>query len=151
MISADQIEQKLHREQLSLASLNKRGFAFFIDEMIISAIFAIAFWDTLASFTNSQEVMAFSRTLFMYIMGTKVIYQAIFVYWYGATLGKMAMKIRVVEVEYLGLPTLLESVVRAFMRVVSEMVFYIGFVIAFMNPVRLSWQDRAATTVVIDA
>jgi uncharacterized RDD family membrane protein YckC len=150
MMDIEKIEQQLHREQLNLASINKRSFAFFIDEMLISFLFAVIFWDKLASFTTPEQVMNFSRELFVYIMGTKIVYQTIFVYWYGATLGKLAMKIRVVEVEYLGLPTLLQSVFRAVMRVVSEMVFYIGFVIAFMSPVRLTWQDRIATTVVID-
>jgi uncharacterized RDD family membrane protein YckC len=150
MMDIEKIEQQLHREQLNLASINKRSFAFFIDEMLISFLFAVIFWDKLASFTTPEQVMNFSRELFVYIMGTKVVYQAIFVYWYGATLGKLAMKIRVVEVEYLGLPTLSQSALRAVMRVVSEMVFYIGFVIAFMSPVRLTWQDRIATTVVID-
>ncbi len=149
-MNIEKIQQQLNREQLSLASVNKRGLAFFIDEVIISFLFAVIFWDKLASFDSTKEVLDFSRTLFVYIMSVKVVYQALFVYYYGATLGKLAVSIRIVEVEYMGLPSFTQSIIRAIVRVVSEMVFYIGFVIGMIHPIRLTWQDKAATTIVIN-
>lgn len=149
-MNIEKIQQQLSREQLSLASVNKRGLAFFIDEVIISFLFAVIFWDKLTSFDSTEEVLDFSRTLLVYIMSVKVVYQALFVYYYGATLGKLAVSIRVVEVEYMRLPSITQSIIRAIVRVVSEMVFYIGFVIGMIHPIRLTWQDKAATTIIIN-
>ena len=144
------LEQKLHSEGLNLASINNRAVAFTIDEILISALFAVIFWDKLSAIKDPQEIIKYSQSLFVYIMAVKVIYQSVFVYMYGATLGKLAMKIRVIESQYMGLPTIQESILRAVMRVVSEMVFYFGFVVAFFSPLRLTWQDRVSKTLVVD-
>jgi uncharacterized RDD family membrane protein YckC len=145
-----EIESKLHREDLELASINKRSVAFAIDEIIISLLFAVIVWDQLKVIKTPEAMMAYSSSLFVYVMSVKIIYQAIFVYMYGASLGKMAMKIRVIESEYLGLPTLKQSIIRAIMRVISEMVFYFGYLVAFFSPIRLTWHDKIATTLVVD-
>jgi uncharacterized RDD family membrane protein YckC len=113
-------------------------------------LFAIIVWDQLQAIKTPEEMMAYSRSLFVYIMSVKIIYQTIFVYMYGASLGKMAVKIRVIESEYLGLPTLMQSFIRAVMRIISEIIFYFGYVVAIFSPIRLTWQDRVATTLVVD-
>jgi uncharacterized RDD family membrane protein YckC len=145
------IEEGLNRENLTLASINKRSVAYAIDEIIISVLFAFIVWDKLKVITNPEEMMAYSSSLFVYIMSVKVLYQTIFVYMYGATLGKMAMKIQVIDSNYFSRPTLKEAFLRSIMRVVSEMLFYFGYVVAFFSPLRLTWQDRVASTLVVDA
>jgi len=57
----------------------------------------------------------------------KIIYQAFFVMQYGASLGKIAMKIRVIEIKTLDNPNVISSLNRAIFRVISEMLFYLGF------------------------
>jgi len=150
MINEAEIEKKLNLEQIKLASINKRALAYAIDEIIISLLFAIIVWDQLKAIKTPEEMMAYSSSLFVYIMSVKIIYQTIFVYMYGASLGKMAVKIRVIESEYLGLPTIMQSFIRAVMRIISEMIFYFGYVVALFSPLRLTWQDRVATTLVVD-
>ena len=149
-MNENQLEQKLHSEGLNLASINKRAIAFTIDEILISVLFAVIFWDKLSSIKEAEVMIKYSQSLFVYIMAVKVIYQSVFVYMYGATLGKLAMKIRVVETTYLGLPSIQESIIRAVMRVLSEMLFYFGFIVAFFSPLRLTWQDRISKTLVVD-
>jgi uncharacterized RDD family membrane protein YckC len=145
-----EIESRLHREQIELASINKRSVAYAIDEILVSVLFAIIVWDQLKVIKTPEAMMAYSSSLFVYIMSVKIIYQTVFVYMYGASLGKLAMKIRVIESDYLGLPTLKQAILRAIMRVISEMVFYFGYIVAFFSPIRLTWHDRVATTLVID-
>lgn len=149
-MNPEAIEQKLHREGYQLTSINKRTMAYVIDEIVVTLLFALIVWDQLSGFKSPEEMMAYTQSMVMYVMAVKVIYQAVFVYMYGATLGKLAMKIRVIEVEYLGLPTLKQAIFRAIMRVVSEMLFYLGFLVAFFSPIRVTWHDRVATTVVVD-
>ncbi|MCH9812407.1 MAG: RDD family protein [Epsilonproteobacteria bacterium] len=149
-MNPEEIEEKLHREQLQLASVNKRAFAYFLDELIVSAIFAIIVWDQLKSLGSPEAIMAYSQSLILYIMGVKVLYQSVFIYMYGATLGKLAVKIRVIESNYLGLPTVKEAILRAVVRVLSEMLFYLGFIVALFSPLKMTWQDRVASTLVVD-
>ena len=145
-----EIESKLHREQIELSSINKRSVAYAIDEILVSVLFAIIVWEQLKVIKTPEEMMTYSSSLFVYIMSVKIIYQSVFIYMYGASLGKLAMKIRVIESDYLGLPTLKQSILRAIMRVIGEMVFYFGYIVAFFSPIRLTWHDRIATTLVID-
>ncbi len=149
-MNQQEIQEKLHRENINIASINKRALAFMIDEIIITLLFAVIVWDKLSSISSQQEMMAYVSSLAIYIIGVKMVYQAFFVYMYGATIGKIIVKIRVIESEYLGLPTLSQSILRAVMRSISEMLFYIGFVVAYFTPIRLTWHDRVATTLVVD-
>lgn len=80
----------------------------------------------------------------------KIIYQTLFVYMYGATLGKMVMKIKIIEIKTLQKPSLSASFNRAVFRIVSEMIFYLGFLWGVLNPTRQTWHDLTAKTLVIN-
>ncbi len=149
-MNEQEIEKKLDSENVRLSSINKRSFAYFIDEIVITILFAIIFFDQVSQITSNEQMVAYTKTLLPYVLVVKFFYQVIFIYMYGATLGKLALKIKVVETEYFGLPTLQQAVLRSIMRIVSEMLFYIGFVMAFFSPIRLTWQDRLASTLVVD-
>lgn len=149
-MSVEEIEKRLSNEKIELSSSSKRILAFTIDEVTIALLFTVIFWDQVSQIKSNEQIIAYTKTLLPYVLVVKFIYQAIFVYMYGATLGKLAMKIRVVESEYFGLPTLGQAVSRSIMRVVSEMIFYIGFVVALFSPLCLTWQDRVASTLVVD-
>lgn len=149
-MNVEEIEKKLSSEKVKLSCVNKRGFAYFIDEVIITILFVIIFWDQVSEIATNEQLAAYTKTLLPYVLVVKFIYQSVFVYMYGATLGKLAMKIRVVEIEYLGLPTLRQAIFRSIGRLISEMLFYIGFVVALFSPLRLTWQDRMASTLVVD-
>jgi uncharacterized RDD family membrane protein YckC len=145
------IENQLEKNDMHLSTTTSRAFAYSIDEIIISVLFAVIFWDKLTSFDSPQSTMEFSRSIFPYIMLVKVLYQSIFVWMYGATLGKMAVKIRVVEIETMQNPTFMSSFLRANGRIISEAVFYLGFLWAFYDPLKQSWHDKFGRTVVINA
>ena len=145
------IQETLDREGLKLASFNKRAMAFMVDDLIISSIFAIIFWDKFSTFSEPENLILFVNSLFVYIILVKTIYQTIFIGMYGQTLGKMLMKIEVINSEYLDQPNFLEALQRAFVRAVSEVVFYIGFIWANFTPLRQTWHDKFAKTLVVDA
>ncbi|RUM66847.1 MAG: RDD family protein [Sulfurospirillum sp.] len=151
MLDEEALFQKLHREGLSLATVNRRGIAMFIDEMLISILFFFIIQDHLSALTTPQEVLAYTQSLMPYVLAIKILYQALFVGLYGATLGKMAVKIKVVDQVYLDIPAWGGSFIRAVMRVVSEILFYFGFVVALFSPLKLTWHDKFAKTLVVDA
>ena len=84
-------------------------------------------------------------------MAMKIIYQAFFTMQYGASIGKIAMKIRVIEIQTLDNPNVLSSLNRAIFRVVSEMLFYLGFLWGMLNPAKQTWHDNTAKTLVVNA
>ena len=146
----EELQSQLQRENIKLSSFNKRALAFMIDDMIISIIFAIIYWDKFQSIVQPEALVLFVNSLFIYIITVKTLYQTIFIALYGQSLGKMAMKIKVINREYFDQPNFLEAFQRAVIRALSEVVFYIGFVWANFNPLRQTWHDMFAKTLVVD-
>ena len=51
----EEIEELLHREHLELADIKKRGIAFFIDEVLLSALLMIVLWDSFSQATTMEQ------------------------------------------------------------------------------------------------
>lgn len=147
----EEIQDLLHREGFKLAEIRKRGMAFFIDEMLLSLLLIIALGDGFFEAKSIEEMILLTNQFFLEYMAIKIVYQAFFVMQYGATLGKIVMKIRVIEIKTLQTPNVLAALNRAFVRVLSEMFFYLGFLWGAMEASRQTWHDKSAKTLVIDA
>jgi uncharacterized RDD family membrane protein YckC len=146
----EKLERDLSREGLSIAANSKRVKAYVIDELLISLIVIAAFWNSLTNEESIEIVIQTINSLFFVILGLKVIYQTLFVYLYGATIGKIITRCTVAGYDDFSRPTLVASFMRANGRVVSEMIFYIGFIWAFLNEERQTWHDKLAKTLVLD-
>jgi len=147
----EELIEKFESENITLATLQKRGLAYMIDEILISVLFALIYFDQIPDNMTTEEMIDAINGLFGYVVVLKVIYQTYFVWMYGATLGKIAMKIRVISTDDLEKPSFLFSLSRAVFRIVSESIFYLGFVWAALNPKRETWHDRVANTLVVNA
>ena len=150
-MTEEEIIEKFERENITLAPFSKRFFAFFIDEILVSFLFVMIYIDSVENSQNIEDTINMINGLVIYVMILKVIYQTFFIWVYGATLGKIFMKIRAVSIDNLENPTIFYSLNRAIVRVISESIFYLGFVWAFMNPKRETWHDRAGKTLVVNA
>ena len=147
----ENIENILHREQLTLSSISKRSLAFFIDEMLLSLLLIIALWDSFASAKDMNEIIYVTNNFLLEYMFLKIIYQAFFTMQYGASIGKLLLKIRVIELKTLSNPNVIISLNRAIFRVISEMFFYLGFLWGILQPSKQTLHDKTAKTLVIDA
>ncbi len=147
----EEIANSLHRENIVLADTKKRGMAFFIDEMLLSFLLILALWESFASAKTVEDIIYVTNTFVLEFMAMKIIYQAFFVMQYGATLGKIIMKIKVIEIKTLQSPNVVVSLNRAIFRVISEMLFYLGFVWGMMDQFRQTWHDKTARTLVVNA
>jgi len=147
----EDLERVLHREGIELASIQKRAFAFVIDEVLLSFLLIVAMWDSFGEVSNTQEMILLTNQYLFEYMLIKIAYQTFFVAQYGATLGKMAQKIRVIESGTIAKPSLASSLNRAVFRVISEMFFYLGFLWGMMDPMRQAWHDKTARTLVVNA
>ena len=79
----------------------------------------------------------------------RLIYHTFFIYYYGATLGKKALKIKCINQDKEN-PSFGASLSRALVRFFSEAVFYLGFAWAFFDPLRQTWHDKVAKTLVVN-
>ncbi len=147
----EQLDDVLDRENLQIALLKSRSVAFAIDEVLISTLLLIVLWDTISQATSVEAIIGLTNHFLLEFMAIKIIYQTFFTMQYGATLGKIVMKIRVIEVKTLSNPSFFSAFNRAVFRIVSEALLYFGFAWAFLDPYRRSWHDWTAKTVVINA
>jgi uncharacterized RDD family membrane protein YckC len=147
----EEIQNILNREEMSLAPINKRATAFFIDELLLSFLLIIALWDSFSTAQTVEEMINITNTFLLEYMLMKIVYQAFFVMKYGASLGKIVMKIRVIEIATLQNPTIVSSINRSIFRIISETFFYLGFLWGMMDPTKQTLHDKTARTLVIDA
>ncbi|MBL0721366.1 MAG: RDD family protein [Sulfurovum sp.] len=139
------------KENIQLVPAKKRIWSFVIDDLVVSFLFIIIFWQELSSFTTAEELTGFLNQTFIIIILIKVIYQTLFVWQNGMTLGKYITKMKVISLESGERPSLKSSLIRALVRVISETLFYIGFMMAFFNPLVQTLHDKLSKCVVVDA
>ena len=137
---------------LELAKISSRALAFVIDDILITLIIFVMFWDSIASNGSDLKALLIIMNQFVWqVLFLKFLYQTFFVWYYGATLGKIIAKIRVIDYETYGRVGILASVIRSITRILSEMFFYIGFVFAFFNDGKQTFHDKLGRTLVINA
>ena len=137
--------------KLQLASIKQRIKAFIIDDLAITFIVMIMMWEQISvSHGDFLTVLTLLNNAFVQIIILKFVYQTFFIWYYGATLGKMVSKIRVIDFEHLGKVSLLNAILRSMGRILSEMVFYIGFFVAFYTNSKQTFHDKMGKTLVVN-
>lgn len=145
------IETLLLREKLELSSIRSRMAAFGIDELLLSMILFVILWDSIDAATDVESMIAVVNTFILEYMMIKIAYQTFFTMQYGATIGKIVMKIRIIEIRTLTNPHFLSAFNRSVFRIVSETLFYLGFLWGMFDPYRRAWHDLSAKTLVVNA
>ena len=147
----ESIAERLERENIRLASFNKRMFAYLIDDVIISALFFVIYYDAFKNAAGDlQTMIAVINSVIWQLVRLKVLYHTFFVWRYGASLGKIVMKIMVLDGEILDFPSLPKALIRACVRIISEWCFYLGFIWMLGNAAKQSWHDKLSGTIVCE-
>jgi len=144
------VNERIDISRISIASKSARLKAFVIDDVLITILTFIILWQPMSSVNGDIEKMVLViNGAFWQIVVLKFLYQTFFIWYYGATIGKILTKTRVVDENFqrVGLNT---SVIRSIVRVVSENIFYLGFIMAYFTPYRQTLHDKLAKTLVID-
>ncbi len=137
---------------LELASMRSRVIAFVIDDLLISLVFIILFWDNITSSDGELiNMLIIMNEHVAQVLFLKFIYQSFFIWYYGATIGKIIAKIRVVDYNNFERVSLVSSLIRSITRIFSEMFFYIGFIMGYFNDGRQTLHDKIGKTLVINA
>jgi len=146
----EELQDRLEAEGLKLTSIVKRSYAFFVDDLIVTFLLFVAFYNNFSSAKSVEEVIVLTNNLFVYIVFLKVVYHTFFVWQYGATMGKMLFGMRVVDEKSFQKLDFSKSLIRAVVRIFSEALFYLGFLWGVINPTRQTWHDKACGSIVID-
>lgn len=143
-----------------IASNSKRLTAFMIDDIAISMLFFIVFYNQFSELFSSITVLdeATLLTINMFISQNivivflmKLLYHTIFVWQNGMTLGKYMMKIKVIDLQTGDTPNFQKALLRGLVRLISEVLFYFGFIMAFFMPMNQTLHDKLSTCIVVDA
>lgn len=138
-------------DNLELATTNSRIKSFIIDDVLLTTITIIMLWQPISSVDGDfMSVVVIMNQAFLQIIFLKFLYQTFFIWHYGATLGKMVAKIRVIDYDNFGRVSLASAMMRAAMRIVSESIFYLGFFLAFFTESRQTLHDKFAKTLVVN-
>lgn len=144
-------KNNIDMENLQLASMGARTKAFVIDDLSITLLVVLLLWDSVQS-TNGDliAIMTLMNAAFFQIIIIKFIYQTFFIWYYGATIGKFVAKIKVIDFDHFGKVSLLNSALRSGGRIISEMIFYIGFLMAYYTDSRQTLHDKFGKTLVVN-
>jgi uncharacterized RDD family membrane protein YckC len=143
----------------SIASTQKRVTAFVIDDLVVSMFFFIIFYDQFnALFTDLTvideaalvSINTFLTQNLLVVLAIKLIYHTVFVWQNGMTLGKYLMKIKVIDMDTGDTPVFSKAFLRASVRIPSEVLFYLGFLMAFFVPLKQTLHDKLSNCVVVD-
>jgi|TARA_R110002033_G_scaffold802_6_gene7733 uncharacterized RDD family membrane protein YckC len=146
------IDKQTNTDNFELATINSRIIAFIIDDMLITFIVLAIFWDTIVNNGSDLTTVLILMNKFVFqVLVLKFVYQTFFVWYYGATLGKIVAKIRVIDYDDFSKISLIQSALRSFGRILSEMFFYIGFIFAFFNDGKQTFHDKISKTLVVNA
>ncbi|MGB5919368.1 RDD family protein [Arcobacter sp.] len=146
------IDKQTNNDNFELATINSRIIAFIIDDMLITFIVLAIFWDTITNNGSDLTTVLILMNKFVFqVLVLKFVYQTFFVWYYGATLGKIVAKIRVIDYDDFSKISLIQSALRSFGRILSEMFFYIGFIFAFFNEGKQTFHDKISKTLVVNA
>lgn len=147
----DNLLDKLERENLKIASFQKRVLAYIIDNIILSLIVFIIFYDQFSVVKSQIDVLNILKNFYIGFILLQISYHVIFTYMYGASLGKMACKIIIIDDELLDKPNFSKSLLRSSVRQLSDMTFMLGFAWALGNVYCKTWEDYLSRTIVVDA
>jgi uncharacterized RDD family membrane protein YckC len=143
--------ENVNVDNLSLAPMKARVRAFIIDDLAITFIVMLMMWEQISSSNGDFiTILALINGAFLQVIILKFIYQTFFIWYYGATLGKMVAKIKVIDFDDFGRVKLLNSILRSMGRILSEMVFYIGFLIAYYTDSKQTFHDKMGKTLVVN-
>ena len=146
------MEKQINTENLSLASMRNRLKAYIVDDLLMTLIILVMLWDVIAASSGDfATVLDIMNSNFWQLIIMKFFYHFFFIWYYGATLGKMYAKIKVIDYDNFGRIGVMAAVIRSISRILSEMFFYVGFFLAYFNPERQTFQDKVSKTLVVDA
>lgn len=150
-MNQEKIEEILAREEIEVAPYWKRIIAHIIDDLLLSMMIIGIYWESIMQNTDDVEVLLqIISSSFLILYGIRILYHWLFVQFYGATIGKIVVKIRVIELGLLDNPSWSQALIRSSLRLLSEVLMYLPFLYLLINSLKRGLHDIAANTLVVE-
>jgi uncharacterized RDD family membrane protein YckC len=145
----------------NISTISKRTLSFIIDDIVVGIFLIIIFYDQISAlgveaskYQDIEDIKAlvdnFVINAIPIVLAIKILYHSLLVWQSGMTIGKYILKIKVIDINSSQTPSFAQAVFRSVMRIVSEMPFYLGFLLAFITPKRQTFHDKVSNCVVVD-
>lgn len=134
----------------NIASIKKRISSFMIDDIVLSFFILVIFYNQIISINSIEALSKFTANNFLIIVLIKVLYHWFLVWQNGMTIGNYLMKIKVVDENSLETLNIFMALSRSMIRIISESIFYIGFLFAFFSPKVQTFHDKFTNAVVVN-
>ena len=150
--------------QQPIASFTKRSLSFMIDDFIVLILMLFIFSKQLTQLAETipdiADIQAYTDAVnsasrifmtqyLLYILLLKVIYHGLLVGYGGMTVGKYFTKTKVVNLDGSDIGYV-QAILRAAIRLSSEMLFYLGFIVALFTPKRQTLHGLVSKSIVVD-
>jgi uncharacterized RDD family membrane protein YckC len=135
------------------AGVGRRWVAIFIDGImlyVVNMLIGLAIGGTAAVIPGKRNELPLALNISVLLVSVLIpaLYEIIMISKYGATLGKMAMKVKVVTADG-GPITIGRSIGRYFAKMLSSFILMIGYLMAIWDDEKRALHDRLCTTRVI--
>ena len=125
-----------------------RFIALILDGIIVGAAFSLlnplvfgtSYWDF-------NEMYSLGNTWLGAVLQAAYVWTMW--YFFGATLGKMVLRLRIVSADTLGYLTFGQVVGRWFAQILSAIPLFLGFIWVAFDPRKQAWHDKLFDTVVV--
>ena len=144
------LDFRLQKNNLKIASISKRAVAMMIDDFLISFLIFIAFFDAFKNAKTLGEIILLTDKLFLFIFIAYTVYHYIFIAVYGKTLGKMLVKIKCIDIETFEKPDHFRSFIRSLIRNFDEMFLYAGMAVALFDSYNRALHDIVGRCIVVE-
>ena len=145
LLSSD-YKEKL--DKASVALQNNYGGTYTSSDLSSNPDNVLALQELRSKMGEVVDLILISALLFR---GIEVIYNFIFIYFYGATPGQLLFKLRVISSSHFSRPGLQACMGRAIAKSIFCTTLCIDFAYVFTNRLRLSLHDRLSKSIVIEA
>ncbi|RDU66378.1 hypothetical protein CQA53_03945 [Helicobacter didelphidarum] len=98
---------------------------------------------------NSKNALDILLLYMVICAGLEIIYNFLFVYRYGATLGQIILKIKVVNAQNFDKPSLHICMKRSILKYLFGTALLIGFIPAFIDKFARTFYDKMSKTIVV--
>ena len=126
-----------------------RAVAMLIDLWIVGRLIALGPGRLYRRLLPDPEVLGVARVSTLLVAGLFLLYLTLATAWFGRTLGKHFLRLRVVTTD-VGRPDLGTAFFREVVgRILSTLVLFLGYLWAATDPRKQGWHDKVADTFVI--
>lgn len=149
-LTDEKLEEILFRENLSIASFSHRAGAFFIDILIAGCLsWAFCCYFFSGKISTIETKIFFIQNFIFFIFIFHFFYELFFVSFFGASLGKMIFKLKIISVLSLDKPSFEIVLARCFIKILETIACFLPFIFAFKDKFLRAIHDKLSRTIVI--